>query len=325
MTDETTDDVVIDESLVRRLLAAQFPRWAELPVEPVERPGVDNMTYRLGAGMSVRLPRYPRWAGQVVREQRWLPYLAPRLPLAVPVPLAQGAPGEGYPFPWSVYRWLDGDRATPRELDDPRRTARELAEFLGALWAIDPAGGPPPEWSNGFRGVAPGDGRDSPLAAGRMRARIAALEGLADTDAITAVWQSALAAPEWSGPPVWIHGDPAPGNLLARHGRLSAVIDFGTVAVGDPACDLIAAWTWLDADAREVFRAALPIDDATWTRGRAWGLSAVLPSARALADPDLDPARAAAARHRLDALIADHANDHSHDQAHPNGKGWSRT
>ncbi|HEY0542844.1 MAG TPA: aminoglycoside phosphotransferase family protein [Actinoallomurus sp.] len=295
------DEVFIDVDLVRRLVAAQFPEWAHLPIRPVAASGVDNATYRLGEDMSVRLPRLPRWTGQVEREQRWLPRLAPLLPLAVPVPLARGVPGEGYPFPWSIYRWLEGENATVDRIADPRRAAIELAEFLKALQAIDAKEGPPPEWSNGFRGVPLDDERDSPVVATRMRGRIAALEGLVDTGAVTAVWESALSAPAWDGPPVWIHGDPAPANMLAHEGRLSAVIDFGTLAVGDPACDLIAAWEFLTAETRDVFRATLSVDDATWARGRGWGLTACLPSPSDLTAP----AGEASARRRLDELVAD--------------------
>jgi aminoglycoside phosphotransferase (APT) family kinase protein len=298
-------EVPIDTGLVRRLVATQFPQWAELPVAPVDLSGMDNATYRLSEEMSVRLPRLPRWRGQVEREQRWLPWLAPRLPLPVPVPLAQGVPAEGYPFPWSVYRWLDGENADLDRIADPRRTATELAEFFTALQGLDPTGGPPPEASNGFRGVPMGDERDSPAVETRIRPRIAALEGLADTAAVTAMWEAALAAPAWDGPPVWIHGDPAPTNMLMRDGRLSAVIDFGTMAVGDPACDLIVAWAFLSAEARDVFRSALAVDDATWARGRGWGLTACLPSPADLAAGDR---RAVRDLERLDDLIADYKN-----------------
>jgi aminoglycoside phosphotransferase (APT) family kinase protein len=293
--------IQIDASLVRRLVAAQFPQWAALPVEPVRKSGVDNATYRLGSHMSVRLPRASRWVGQVEREQRWLPRLAPHLPLAIPVPLAQGKPGENYPFPWSVYRWLDGENASLERVDDPRSAALDLAEFIAALRRVDPADGPPPEWSNGFRGVPVNDERDSAVVTTRVRARIAALHGLFDTDALTAVYEAARAAPPWDDRPVWVHGDPAPANMLVNDGRLSAVIDFGTLAVGDPACDMIAAWTFLDADTRDVFRAELSVDDATWTRGRAWGLTGILPSSDDLSDPVRGPR----ARRRLDEMIAD--------------------
>ena len=292
----------IDAALVRRLLAGQFPQWADLPIAPVAKPGWDNMTYRLGEELSVRMPRFPRWIGQVEREQRWLPRLAPHLPLAVPVPLAQGEPAEGYPFPWSVYRWLEGEPADPARFADPHAAATALARFLAALQAIDPAGGPPPESSNGFRGCPMGDERDSPIVESRVRPKLAALEGLVDTGALAAVWDAAHAAPAWDRPPVWVHGDPAPANLLTVDGRLSAVIDFGTLAVGDPAVDLIAAWQSVPAAARDAFRDELAVDDATWARGRGWGLAAVLPTREDLADP----ARAPRARRALDELVADH-------------------
>jgi aminoglycoside phosphotransferase (APT) family kinase protein len=300
--------VQVDAAQVRRLIAAQFPRWSAKEVKPVPNPGVDNITFRLGDDMSVRMPRVARWLGQVVAEQRWLPRLAPHLPLPVPVPLAAGRPGEGYRFLWSVYRWLPGERADLGRIDDQRQTAVDMAEFLAALHRIDAAGGPPPRWSNGFRGVPLASGLDSAVVADRLRDRIAALDGLTDTDALTAVWQAGLDAPAWDGPPVWIHGDPAPGNLLVSGGRLSAVIDFGTAAVGDPACDLIAAWTLItDPAALETFRAALDVDDATWARGRVWGLTGALPTPESLTSPD--PTRASAARKALEALTTDLTRD----------------
>lgn len=280
--DEPDEPVDPTPELVHALVAAQFPGWADLPVRPVGKPGVDNATFRLGADKLVRLPRFPRWVGQVRREQRWLPVLAQHLPLPVPVPLGRGEPGAGYPFPWSVYAWLPGENATRAALADQDQAARDLAGFLGALWSIDATDGPPPEWSNGFRGVGVGDERDSAIVGWRIERRIAALTGLLDTDALRAVYASALAAPAWAKSPVWVHGDPAPGNLLVREGRLSAVIDFGTLAVGDPAVDLIGAWTLLDPRGRDLFREMLDIDDATWARGRAWALSALLPAPEAV-------------------------------------------
>ncbi|WP_369230007.1 aminoglycoside phosphotransferase family protein [Streptomyces sp. R21] len=297
--------VLIDTALVRRLLAAQFPQYAGLPLSPVPLSGMDNATFRLGDDLSVRLPRYPRWVGQVEREHRWLPRLAPHLPLPVSEPVAMGEPGEGYPFPWSVYRWLDGETAAPEDLVDPERTALELAEFVRALQKIDATDGPGPEWSNAFRGVPMGDERDSLASEARVRPKIAALEGLTDTAAVTAVWEAALAAPVWDAPPVWIHGDLATGNLLAVDGELSAVIDFGTLAVGDPAVDLLAAWKFLPDRARGVFREALGVDGATWARGRGWALAGSLPVPD---DPffQKDPARVTAALHHLEQLVADH-------------------
>jgi aminoglycoside phosphotransferase (APT) family kinase protein len=285
----------LDSATVARLVAGQFPQWADEPVRPVGKPGVDNSTFRLGEDKMVRLPRFERWIGQVTREQRWLPVLAPRLPLPIPEPLAQGEPADGFPYPWSVYGWLPGERADLAELD-LRQAAADLAEFLLALWGIDAADGPPPESSNGFRGCDLADERDSPVVRSYLEHRIGRLDGLLDTRPIRELWEHTLATPVWSPDPVWVHGDPAPSNLLAEHGRLSAVIDFGTLAVGDPAVDLIAAWSLLDADARKVFRDRLDIDDDTWTRGRCWGLSAVLPGPDDVTDESVA---------KLDAVLED--------------------
>ncbi|HEX5502436.1 MAG TPA: aminoglycoside phosphotransferase family protein, partial [Thermomicrobiales bacterium] len=205
--------------------------------------------------------------GQVEQEQRWLPALAPFLPLPIPVPLARGMPGEGYPWPWSVNRWLEGENATIGRLAEPHQAATALADFIAALQRIDSAGGPPPGRHNSFRG-GPLARRDA-----STRAAITALRDTLDTAAATAAWESALHAPAWPGPPVWIHGDLQPANLLVAQGRLGAVIDFGCLGVGDPACDTMVAWTFLTAATREVFRAALPVDDATWARARGWALS----------------------------------------------------
>lgn len=261
------DEVDTDASLVRRLLAAQFPHWADLPIEPVRSAGTDNAIYRLGPEMAVRLPRVPAAVGQVDKEYRWLPRLAPLLPLAVPVPLAKGAPGEGYPWQWGVYEWLEGENATTEHIADPRLAALDLARFIAALRQIDPTDGPPPGSHNFGRGE-PLANRDS-----STRAAISNLQGMLDTDSATAAWEAALQAPVWHGPPVWIHSDLQSGNLLSQQGRLSAVIDFGCLGVGDPACDLAVAWNLFSADTRGVFRAALAVDDATWARGRGWALS----------------------------------------------------
>ena len=263
-------EVETDAALVGRLLAAQFPQWADLPIEPVPSAGTDNALYRLGDDMAVRMPRI-HWAiGQVDKEQRWLPRLAPLLPLAIPVPLAKGAPGEGYPWDWTICRWLEGESVAVARIDELRRAAVDLARFLQALQRIDPTDGPPPGQHNSFRGV-PLITRDE-----RVRDAIAALDGMLDAGAVTAAWDAALQAPEWDRPPVWIHGDLQPGNLLAQQGRLCAVIDFGCLGVGDPACELIVAWNLLTADTRDRLRKELSVDDATWERGRGWALSVAL-------------------------------------------------
>jgi aminoglycoside phosphotransferase (APT) family kinase protein len=255
------DELPIDEALVRRLLAAQFPEWAALPLEAVRFFGTDNAIYRLSAELAVRLPRRDQNVLQLEKELHWLPKLAPLLPLAIPEPVAVGEPGEGYPLPWAVYRWLDGE---PAYEAPPREAERELAALLGALRKIDPAGGPPPGEHNFFRGE-PVRVRDEVT-----RAAVAKL-GL-EREALP-VWDEALAAPDWPGPSVWIHGDLDARNLIVSNGRVSGVVDFGGVGVGDPACDVMAAWKVLSAYGRERLRRELEIDDATWARARGWALT----------------------------------------------------
>ena len=253
-----------DAALVRRLLATQFPQWARLPVTRLAS-GHDNRSFRLGDELLVRLPSHERYAPQAGKEQRWLPVLAPQLPLPIPAPLAIGAPGEGYAWPWQVLRWIEGDTAATAPALDLTRFAHDLAAFLAALQRIDAADGPAAGPHSFWRG--------GPLATydAETRAAIAALGGRIDAAATTEMWEAALAA-TWEGPPVWFHGDVAPGNLIVRDGRLAAVIDFGCCGVGDPACDLVIAWTWLDQPARAAFREALALDEACWARARGWAL-----------------------------------------------------
>ena len=299
-TDKTrVEEINIDATLVRRLVAAQFPRWAGLPVRPVELDGWDNATFRLGEDMSVRLPSAEAYAPQVEKEQRWLPKLAPLLPLPIPVPLAKGAPAHDYPFPWSVYLWLEGETAATGRIDDPVELATTLADFLTALYRIDPTGGPPPGRHNFFRG--------GPLTVydAETRRALAALDCEVDTNAAGKAWEASLGT-KWAGPPVWFHGDVAAGNLLVKKGRLSAVIDFGCLGVGDPACDATIAWTLLSGESRDAFRAALLIDDATWARGRGWALwKALITLAGYLRT---DPEKAGEARRVVGEVLADHAH-----------------
>jgi aminoglycoside phosphotransferase (APT) family kinase protein len=292
--EETAADVAIDADLVRRLIATQFPEWAHLPVRPVEFGGWDNRTFHLGERMTVRLPSAVRYALQVEKEHRWLPRLAPLLPLPIPVPLAMGRPAQGYPWHWSVYRWLEGETAAIERVADLPAFATALARFLVALQRIDAADGPPPGPHNFFRG--------GPLTVydGETREALAALDGRIDVEAARAVWEAALAA-TWRGPPVWVHGDVSAGNLLVRGGRLAAVIDFGSSGVGDPACDLAIAWTLFDETSREAYRAALSLDEATFARGRGWTLWKAL-----ITLAGTNPRAADEARRVLDAVIADH-------------------
>ncbi|MFG1866527.1 aminoglycoside phosphotransferase family protein [Micromonospora arborensis] len=281
----------IDVALVRRLVAEQFPRWAHLPIRPVEVGGWDNRTFHLGDTMSVRLPSGAGYALQVGKEQRWLPVLGPRLPLEVPTPLAYGRADGSYPYPWSVYRWIDGRTARAERIDDLTRFATDLAAFLRALRAVDtsdaPAAGAHIAWRGG------------PLSTydAETRAAIETHRDRLPVDAVTSIWQAALDA-TFSGPPVWFHGDVAYGNLLVRDGRLAAVIDFGCCGVGDPACDTVLAWTLLHGPSRAAFRDALGLDDTTWARGRGWALWKALIT---LDNPE--PAKAAEARHVLGELL----------------------
>jgi aminoglycoside phosphotransferase (APT) family kinase protein len=264
------DEVRTDASLVGRLIAEQFPHWVDLPIAPVPFRGTDNALYRLGDGMVVRLPRIHGATLALDKECRWLPKLAPLLPLAVPVPLAKGLPGDGYPWEWAVYRWLEGETAVVEPITDLEQAASDLVQFIAALQRVDPGDGPHPGKHNGFRG--------EPLAArdGAVRTAIAALDEEIDVGAAGAVWAAALRAPVWQRSPVWIHGDLDARNLLVVEGGLSAVIDFGCLGVGDPACDVMVAWKVLSSDTRDHFRAALTIDEATWVRGRGWALSQAL-------------------------------------------------
>jgi aminoglycoside phosphotransferase (APT) family kinase protein len=288
----------ITPELVSRLVGTQFPQWADLPVRPVDADGWDNATFRLGEHMSVRLPSSQAYAEQVDKEHRWLPILARQLPLPIPEPLAKGEPGCGFPRPWSVYRWIDGQTAATGQIADLCQFAGDLAGFLAALYKVDPSGGPPPGTHNFFRGGTPG------YYEAETRAALAALRGHIDTDLAAEVWQASLAA-RWDGPPVWFHGDAQPGNLLLDpSGRLSAVIDFGTSGIGDPACDTTIAWTFLSGDSQRVFSERLPVDEAAWTRGRGWAIwKAMIVLVEEL---NTDPDGAEFTKNVIGKILADH-------------------
>ena len=257
------DEIATDVGLVRRLLAGQFPQWADLAIEPVMSYGTDHDIYRLGDHLAVRLPRIAWATDQAAKEAQWLPRLAPHLPLAVPVQLAMGHPAEGYPYEWSVYEWLPGENAVGT-IGDLDQAAVDLAAFVNALRRVDVTDAHP-------RG--PGD-RGAPLAEldKPVRQSIADLGDRVDRDAALRSWKESLDAPRWDGEEVWVHGDLLPGNLLVVDGRLSAVIDFGGLNVGDPACDLQPAWNVFAGDSRARYRAELQVDDASWLRGRGWAL-----------------------------------------------------
>lgn len=284
----------VDEDLVRRLIAGQFPQWAGLGVERLASGGTVNAVYKLGDDMIVRLPLGEAGADDVTRDRTWLPRLAPRLPHPIPELLGAGQPAEGCPWPWSVYRWLPGEHPRAGALSEPTLLAEGLAAFVAAMRSVDLPGAPP-----AHRG-----GSVSSLDA-QTRAAIEELRGIpeegVDCDAVSAVWEQALRAPAWDGPPVWLHADLMPGNLLVDGGELAAVIDFGCMGIGDPACDLFPAWNLLPADGRAAFREALVVDDATWIRGRGRTLSQAL-----IALPYYrrsNPAMAHNARHVIRAVL----------------------
>jgi aminoglycoside phosphotransferase (APT) family kinase protein len=256
----------ITPELVRALVAERFPQWSHLAVEPVELDGWDNTTFRLGEKLSVRLPSGDDYVPQVRKEHQWLPVLAPHLPLPIPEPLAVAEPSSRFGRPWSVYRWIPGAHATIERVPDRTQFALDLADFLDSLYGIDASDGPRASWEHSaFRGC--------PLSVwdAHTRAVVADLEPEVDARNCRAVWSRALAT-AWDKPPVWFHGDTTASNLLVRDGRLRAVIDFGCAAVGDPACDLVIAWTFFEGDSRRAFRDRIYMDDDTWARARGWAL-----------------------------------------------------
>jgi len=287
------DELDVDQSLVRRLVTGQFPQWADLPLEPIPSAGTDNALYRLGDDMVVRLPRIHWAVGAVENEHRWLPKLAPLLPVAIPVPLANGISAEDYPWPWCVYSWIEGENPTIGGITEVDSLIADLVRFVRALHRIDLPDGAP-----SHRG-APLEVQDE-----EARSALAELEGMINTDAATAVWNEALTAPDWSGAAVWIHGDLLLGNLLVRRGRLTGVIDWAALGIGDPACDMIVAWALLPPAARDTFRVSLCVDDATWARGRGWALSIALIQLPYY--KDTNPTLAAIARHTIAEVLADH-------------------
>jgi aminoglycoside phosphotransferase (APT) family kinase protein len=258
------DEVDIDEPLVRHLIDTQFPGWRSSELAEVDSAGTDNAMYRLGDDRVVRLPRTPGAVVGLDKELTWLPELAGRLTARVPRPLGLGTPDDAYPFRWAVYDWIEGDPARC-ERDDTPTFARDVARFVASLRAVEvPAEGTAPRSYRGGRLAE----RDADT-----RTAIAACAGEIDAPLVREIWADALRLPAYDGPPQWFHSDLKPDNLIVANGRLRGVIDFGGVAVGDPAVDQIFAWNFLTGDARATFRDALGADDATWARGRAWALT----------------------------------------------------
>lgn len=285
-----------NHDIVSALIQTQFPQWKDLPIKPVKNSGWDNHTFHLGDDMLVRLPSAAAYAPQVEKEQQWLPILASQLPLEIPKPVAQGKPTNAFPWAWSVYQWIEGESLSHTENLDLCDIAKPLARFLQALHKIDSAGGPVPSQGNFFRGGS--------LATydAETRQAIAVLKNKIDADAATKLWESALST-QWTYNPVWVHGDVSSGNLLIKDGCLSAVIDFGLCAVGDPACDLVIAWTLFEGESREIFCKNLNLDAETWARARAWALWKALIIAAGLTETNA--AEAAKASYIIDVVLKD--------------------
>lgn len=256
---------IINEHLVRSLINEQFPHWSSLEIKPVKTSGHDNRTFHLGDHMSVRMPSAARYVPQVAKEQKWLPVLAQKLPLPISTPLAHGAPSEQYPFPWSINQWLAGEALTHKNIDNLNECAKKLGEFLVELQAIDASDGPLAGEHNFHRGG------NLAVYDDEARNAIEHNKQLFNERLLNEIWHAALAS-SWNKQPVWVHGDVAPGNLLVQDGRLCAVIDFGILGVGDPACDAVMAWTFFDDSSREAFKNVLKMDEATWNRARGWAL-----------------------------------------------------
>ena len=287
----------IDVALVRSLVATQFPRWKDLPIRPVIPGGWDNRTFHLGENMLVRMPSAAGYAAQVEKEHQWLPRLAPHLPLSIPVPLEMGKPEKGYQWKWSIYRWLEGDTVASTPIDNLGEFAVSLAQFLVALQKTVATGGPLPGLHSFYRG-----GSLSVYDADTRRA-IDQLTGKIDVEVALNVWETALAT-SWNHPPVWVHGDISVGNLLADGGRLCAVIDFGQLTVGDPACDLVMTWASFQGKSREAFRKALSLDAGTWARARGWTLWKALVTAAGFTNPN--NAESKQCWYIIDEVLADH-------------------
>ena len=291
--------ILINVDLVARLIKEQYPAWADLEIKPVKFSGNDNRTFHLGEHMSVRLPSAASYVPQVEKEQRWLPILSGQLSLPISTPLAKGNPSEEYPWPWSINKWIEGETLSYENVTDLNQFAQDLGAFLVELQSIDASDGPLAGQHNFFRGGS--------IAVYDEEARIA-IENNRDTfdeELLRSIWQQALGS-KWELKPVWVHGDIAPGNLLVKNGNLCAVIDFGILGVGDPACDAAMAWTFFDKESRKIFKKVLQMDDKTWNRARGWALWKALITYDGHKDSNK---RVAAESYRIIKLIIDDWND----------------
>jgi aminoglycoside phosphotransferase (APT) family kinase protein len=257
-------EIEIDAVLVKRLLSEQFPHLANRLIRLVRSTGTVNAIYRLDHDFCVRLPRLGIWAESIDNEWAWLPELAPYLSLNIPKPLARGKPTSWYPYPWAIYHWLEGTPYQDSLISDERQAAYDLANFILELRSIDIQGAP----RGGRRPLLELDAA--------TRSAIESSRAVIDTEAVSAAWTRSLESPPWNGNPAWIHGDLLKSNLLVQEGCLCAVIDFGGVGIGDPAADVVPAWSVFNKVGRETFRQALDVDDDTWSRARGYALHQAL-------------------------------------------------
>ncbi|MFJ4045236.1 aminoglycoside phosphotransferase family protein [Microbacterium sp. NPDC089987] len=255
----------IDADLVRSLVRGQFPAWAELPVHPVVQAGNDHRMFRLGRELVVRLPAAVAYVPQVRKEQQWLPRLGPQVTMRIPEVVGRGEPCDPFPAPWSIYDWIDGHRPEPALLSGDETAAAALGDFLSSLQRIQASDGPVPGPHSAWRGAPVAQWDD------QVQRRLSLLDS-PQRDRAVGLWRDATTAPAHEAA-VWLHGDVAIGNLLVdRRHSLSAVLDFGCSAVGDPACDTVIFWTQFRGTARRAFRTSLGLDDAAWARGAGWAL-----------------------------------------------------
>jgi aminoglycoside phosphotransferase (APT) family kinase protein len=282
--------VDVDTDIVRRLIAHQHPRWAGLPIVEVPSVGTVNAVYRLGDELCVRLPLQAGGVDSLERELERLPWLAAPLPVAVPEPVATGGPDAAYPLPWAIYRWLPGGTA---DGSGDAALADDVAAAVTAIRGLDPTGAPRADGRWALSAWDPSVSRS-----------LEALGGVIDVERAGAAWAAAVAAPSWDGPATWVHGDLLAANLLVADGRLAAVIDWGGAGTGDPAADLLPAWSGLDATGRARLHTVLDPDDATWTRGQGWALRTALTGLPYY--PETNPGFAALAAAMLAAVLADH-------------------
>ena len=266
---DAEDTVGLGYSFTRRLaqelISNQFPHWANLSIAPVEKGGWDNKTFRLGEEFLIRLPSAERYASKVTKEQHWLPILAPKLSLKIPVPVAQGSPSNKYPWNWSIYKWIVGENLSFIPPDNNTSNAVDLAQFMLELHKIPLDGAPLAGKHNFYRGG------DLSVYDSETRQAVVKLKRKIDSKTANQIWERALES-KWNSDPVWVHGDFTADNILQKDGKVVAVIDFGGIAVGDPACDLVIAWTYFRGGSRRVFKSELGLDQDTWHRAMGWAL-----------------------------------------------------